>query len=267
MLGTRLVEDKACWLCVQLVNGSRESDMSRAVPAGYLIRSILSEVAGIDRSEQDAIPFHHVEHAGQAPLAFSRAAGGLRPSHQPHQFTSANMTPKTPKLGVLQLKTAFARPPGDVGHPLSWGDIPVVIRVVEEADTGTVVNGSWGQELIEAFVREGKRLMQEEGCVAFVTSCGFVSVAGFAVAADSGQLATMHPELAGRLPFMGTTSLLQVAWLQQSLFPGPDMTESVGIITFKKSSLVGVDMGFPLDLSGTTDQAWHWYLMTRLRST
>lgn len=52
------------------------------------------------------------------------------------------------------------------------------------------------------------------------------------------QLATMHPLLATRLPFMGTTSLLQAAWLQQSFFPGPDSAESVGVVTFKKSALV-----------------------------
>lgn len=81
----------------------------------------------------------------------------------------------TPKLGVLQLKTTFPRPPGDVGNALSWDDIPVVIRVVEEADSDLVVGGGWGEELVDAFVREGERMMEEEGCVAFVTSCGFVS--------------------------------------------------------------------------------------------
>ena len=82
---------------------------------------------------------------------------------------------RVPKLGVLQLKTTFPRPPGDVGNAASWGDIPVVIRVVEEADSKTVVGGTWGTELVDAFVREGERLIEEEGCVAFVTSCGFVS--------------------------------------------------------------------------------------------
>lgn len=80
-----------------------------------------------------------------------------------------------PKLGVLQLKTTFPRPPGDVGNPQSWGDIPVIIRVVEEADSDLVVGGGWGEELVDAFVREGEKMMRDEGCVAFVTSCGFVS--------------------------------------------------------------------------------------------
>lgn len=81
----------------------------------------------------------------------------------------------TPKLGILQLKTTFPRPPGDVGHVLSWGDIPVVISIVEEASKELVVGGGWGEDLVDAFVREGEKLMREEGCVAFVTSCGFVS--------------------------------------------------------------------------------------------
>lgn len=62
---------------------------------------------------------------------------------------------------------------------------------------------------------------------------------GYHVTERFSQLATMHPLLATRLPFMGTSSLLQVAWLQQSFFPGPDSAESVGVVTYKKSSLVG----------------------------
>ncbi|WWD15587.1 hypothetical protein CI109_100009 [Kwoniella shandongensis] len=133
------------------------------------------------------------------------------------------MPRRTPNLGVLQLKTTFPRPPGDVGHPASWGDIPVVIRIVEEAVGDLVVGGGWGEDLVDAFVREGQKLMEEEGCVAFVTSCGF--------------LATMHPLLVKRLPFMGTSSLLQVTWLQQTFFPGPNASKAVGVITFKKSAL------------------------------
>lgn len=79
-----------------------------------------------------------------------------------------------PKLGVLQLNTSFPRPPGDVGNPASW-PMPTVIRVVEEAKTATVLSGMWGSELVDAFVREGKKMMAEEGVVAFVTSCGYVS--------------------------------------------------------------------------------------------
>ncbi|KAL1410492.1 hypothetical protein Q8F55_004505 [Vanrija albida] len=127
-----------------------------------------------------------------------------------------------PKLGVLQLNSTFPRPPGDVGNPASW-PMPTVIRVVEEAKTETVLTGIWGSELVDAFVREGEKMVAEEGVVAFVTSCGF--------------LATMHPALSARLPFIGTSALLQVAWLQMSFFPGPDSYRSVGIITLKRSAL------------------------------
>lgn len=49
----------------------------------------------------------------------------------------------------------------------------------------------------------------------------------------------MHPYLVDRLPWIGTSSLIQVAWLQTSFFPGPKSAGSVGVVTFKKSSLVG----------------------------
>ncbi|WRT66077.1 uncharacterized protein IL334_003030 [Kwoniella shivajii] len=134
------------------------------------------------------------------------------------------MTKPAPKLGILQLNTTFPRPVGDVGHVGTWGDTPVVIKVVEEAEITSVVDGSWGEDLVEAFVREGKKCMKEENCVAFVTSCGF--------------LATMHPTLSRQLPFMGTSSLMQVAWLQTSFLPVlEDGKHQVGVITFKKASL------------------------------
>lgn len=47
----------------------------------------------------------------------------------------------------------------------------------------------------------------------------------------------MHPYLVDRLPWIGTSSLIQVAWLQNSFFPGAK-PGSVGVVTFKKSSLV-----------------------------
>lgn len=41
---------------------------------------------------------------------------------------------------------------------------------------------------------------------------------------------------------MGITSLLQVTWLQNSFFPGSDSRDSVGVVTFKKSALVSVQV-------------------------
>ncbi|WWC89609.1 uncharacterized protein L201_004534 [Kwoniella dendrophila CBS 6074] len=137
--------------------------------------------------------------------------------------SDSNTDRKVPKLGVLQLKTSFPRPPGDVGNPKSWGDVPVVIRVVEGATGDLVVGNKWDSSLVDAFVREGQKLIEEENVVAFVTTCGF--------------LATMHPLLVNRLPFIGTSALIQVAWLQQSFYPGEHSKDSVGVITFKKSAL------------------------------
>ncbi|KAL7421328.1 hypothetical protein Q5752_004213 [Cryptotrichosporon argae] len=159
------------------------------------------------------------------------------------------MSTKTRKLGVLQLNTAFSRPPGDVSNPATWGDVPVVVRVVEEATSELVVGGGWGKQLVDAFARAGQKLIEEENCVAFVTSCGF--------------LATMHPLLAQRLPYMGTSSLIQVAWLQNQVHPGPDSAQSVGVVTFKRSALtekhltsVGAHADTPITgLPETTDPA------------
>lgn len=95
---------------------------------------------------------------------------------RPYALTITMPAPSSvPKLGVLQLKTTFPRPPGDVGHPASWGEIPVVIRVVDEANVREIVGGTWNHSVVDAFVREGERMMEEENVVAFVTSCGFVS--------------------------------------------------------------------------------------------
>ncbi|RSH77658.1 uncharacterized protein EHS24_003219 [Apiotrichum porosum] len=131
----------------------------------------------------------------------------------------------TPKLGVLQLQTTFPRPPGDVSNPASW-PFPITVGVVKEATATNVVGGTWGPELIDAFVREAERL-QGEGCVALVTSCGF--------------LATMHPQLSARVPFIGTSALLQVAWLQNTFYPGQQ--HAVGVMTFKRSALHLVSVG------------------------
>ena len=84
------------------------------------------------------------------------------------------MSSSPPKLGILQLNTTFPRPPGDVGNPVSWPDIPVAIGIVEEATSDVVVDGTWNESLVDAFVKEAERLRKYENCVAFVTSCGFV---------------------------------------------------------------------------------------------
>ncbi|KAK0463316.1 hypothetical protein IW261DRAFT_1680672 [Armillaria novae-zelandiae] len=82
----------------------------------------------------------------------------------------------TKKLGVLQLNTQFYRPPGDCGNPKSYS-YPVVISIVEAATREKVVlGGREGQmALVDAFVKEGKRLMKEENVTCLITSCGFMA--------------------------------------------------------------------------------------------
>ncbi|KAK0460437.1 uncharacterized protein EV420DRAFT_210615 [Desarmillaria tabescens] len=127
----------------------------------------------------------------------------------------------TKKLGVLQLNTQFYRPPGDCGNPKSY-TYPVVISIVEAATRETVVlGGREGQMvLVDAFVKEGTRLMKEENVTCLITSCGF--------------MAATHKELAERMPIpIGTSALLQVRWLRELFGGAPD---SVGVITFSSEN-------------------------------
>ncbi|KAK0499175.1 hypothetical protein EDD18DRAFT_1070871 [Armillaria luteobubalina] len=128
----------------------------------------------------------------------------------------------TRKLGVLQLNTQFYRPPGDCGNTKSYS-YPVVISIVEAATREKVVlGGREGQmALVDAFVKEGTRLMKEENVTCLITSCGF--------------MAATHRELAERMPIpIGTSALLQVRWLPE-LFGGA--SDTVGVITFSSENL------------------------------
>src|SRR3546814_9611782 len=65
---------------------------------------------------------------------------------------SSSGTAATPILGVLMLKTAFPRLPGDVGHPDTWS-VPTRYRVVETATVASVVkSGPMPLNLLMAFI-------------------------------------------------------------------------------------------------------------------
>ncbi|KAL7415737.1 hypothetical protein BDY24DRAFT_382057 [Mrakia frigida] len=123
-----------------------------------------------------------------------------------------------PPLGIIQLNTRFARPAGDISNPASW-PFPIRVGVVAEATPKAILEGGWSEDTVLAFVKEGRRLIEEEGCVALVTSCGF--------------LATMHPLLASHLPSIGSSALLQLP-IMKALYPVPN---SVGVICFKARCL------------------------------
>lgn len=125
----------------------------------------------------------------------------------------------TPTLGVLMLKTAFPRPPGDVGHPDTWS-CPTRYRVVEAATVASVVkSGPLPLNLLMGFIEAGWTLV-EEGATAITTSCGF--------------MVTAQKALAEALPVpVMTSSLLQIPEVQAGLPPD----RRVGVLTYDSRRL------------------------------
>jgi hypothetical protein len=81
-------------------------------------------------------------------------------------------------LGVLMLDTRFPRPPGDIGHPGSFG-VPVRQRVIAGAWPSSVVTGAdklRASGLVDAFC-EGAQALERDGARAITTSCGFLVLA------------------------------------------------------------------------------------------
>lgn len=85
--------------------------------------------------------------------------------------------PATPTgfLGLLMLDTRFPRPPGDIGHPRTFG-VPVQRRVIEGAVPQAVVGSGAALRasgLDQRFV-DAARALEQEGARAVITSCGFL---------------------------------------------------------------------------------------------
>jgi hypothetical protein len=121
-------------------------------------------------------------------------------------------------LGIVMLDTRFPRPPGDVGHPDTFG-VPVRQRVVQGAWPGTIVQTAAGLRaagVAPAFVHAVQAL-EAEGARAITTSCGF--------------LVLLQDELqaAARVPVV-TSSLLQLPGL---LAHQP----KVGVLTINAAAL------------------------------
>jgi hypothetical protein len=120
-------------------------------------------------------------------------------------------------LGILMLETAFARPPGDIGNPLSFA-FPVMFEVVPGASASRVVRDR-AHGLVELFIDAGQRLI-DRGAVGLVTSCGF--------------LALHQQVLTAALPVpIATSSLLQVPLVEQFLPEG----RKVGVLTASAADL------------------------------
>lgn len=136
-----------------------------------------------------------------------------------------------PALGILMLQTRFPRPPGDIGHPRTFG-FPTVRRVVPAATPARVVRGD-DVALLAPFIA-GARQLVDEGCAAIATSCGF--------------LARWQRELQAALPVpVWSSALLQLAEAEAQ-------GRRCGVITIEAASLgrphfdgVGADPATPVE--------------------
>ena len=114
-------------------------------------------------------------------------------------------------LGILMLDTHFPRIKGDVGNPESFS-CPVRKLTVRGASPDRVVREA-DPALLEPFLQAAEQL-EQEGCAAITTSCGF--------------LAMFQKELAARVSIpVFTSSLLQVRTAYGLLPEG----KKVGILT------------------------------------
>jgi hypothetical protein len=129
------------------------------------------------------------------------------------------------------LQTRFPRPPGDVGHPQTFG-FAVRRKVVEGATPERVVRGR-DMAALQPFIAAAQALVAE-GCDAIGTSCGF--------------LALWQRELQAALPVpVWSSALLQLAEQQRS-------GRRCGVITIEAASLraahfegVGADPATPVE--------------------
>jgi len=121
-------------------------------------------------------------------------------------------------LGVLMLDTRFPRPPGDIGHPQSFG-VPVRQLVVQGAWPARIVASAAALRdsgLAETFCGHAREL-ERQGARAITTSCGF--------------LVLLQRELqdAVTVPVV-TSSLLQLPGLLE-------LDEQVGVLTISAEHL------------------------------
>jgi len=120
-------------------------------------------------------------------------------------------------IGILMLETVFPRILGDVGNAFTF-DFPVRYLTVRGANSRRVIKEA-DPTLLTPFI-DGAKELEQSGCGAVTTSCGF--------------LAMFQREMAAavKIPVL-TTSLLQVPFV--SSFMAPD--QKIGIMTARASSL------------------------------
>jgi hypothetical protein len=133
-----------------------------------------------------------------------------------NRLSIESASPAAPRfLGVLMLDTRFPRPPGDIGHALTFQrhGIPVRYVVVAGASPDRIVRQA-DAALLQPFI-EAARGLAAQGAALISTSCGF--------------LAAWQDAMAAALPVpVVTSSLLQCRALARP-----------GIVTIDAASLTG----------------------------
>ncbi len=137
----------------------------------------------------------------------------------PPVFPPVGSPAKAHRLGVVMLDTQFPRPPGDVGHPDTWG-VPIDRRVVRGIWPDKVVQSAAGLRagrVVPSFQAIVRLLHKQLGVSAITTSCGF--------------LALLQRELQSvvKIPVV-TSSLLQLPALLRE-------EQAVGVLTISAGSL------------------------------
>lgn len=141
-----------------------------------------------------------------------------RPSLRAIPAPSDAVFPQAGFLGVVMLDTRFPRPPGDIGHPASFG-VPVRRRVVAGAFPRKVVASAAALRaagLQRPFV-EAMQELEREGARALTTSCGFL------------VLLQAELQAAVRVPVVSSSLLLLPGLLQKE--------EQVGVLTISAEHL------------------------------
>lgn len=120
------------------------------------------------------------------------------------------------KIGILMLEAAFPRIPGDIGNAWTF-PFPVLYKVVSKSPTKVV--GDLQDEDLKPFVEAAKEL-EENGCSAITTGCGFLAMFQKKIASEL------------KVPFF-SSNLLMIPFISSMLPPD----KIVGVMTVNKSTL------------------------------
>ena len=120
-------------------------------------------------------------------------------------------------IGILLLDGRIPRIPGDIGNARTF-PFPVHYKVVRNVDIHNVRQGL-SSEQIEKFCAAAREL-EQEGCRAITTSCGF--------------LGAYQPQMAAAVNIpVFTSSLIQAAWIASILPAG----KKIGVISSDKANV------------------------------